>query len=102
MDEEIKATLHLIVDMIDTLGKKIDRLETRMDSLETRMDSLETRMDRLETRMDSLETRMDRMENDIKDIKLEQNKTNERLDTIASMYGSHEEAIRRLKSMKIL
>lgn len=95
MDDEIKSALYLIIDMIEGLGKKVDRLDERVGRLEERMD-------RLEQRMDSLEERMDRVEKDIKDIKEEQKKTNDRLDTIASMYGSHEEAIRRLKAMKIL
>ena len=60
------------------------------------------RIDGLEERMDRLEERMDRLEKDVSEIKEEQKIMNDRLDTIASMYGSHEEAIRRLKAKKIL
>lgn len=88
MDEEMKETLYQIVDMIDTLGTKVDKLEKRMGNLEERMDRMEERMDR--------------MENDIKDIKEEQKKTNDRLDVQAAMWGTHEEVIQQLKAKKII
>ena len=99
MDQEIREGFLKIIEMIEALERKVDKIGER---LEKRIDGLEERMDRLEERMDRLEERMDRLEKDVSEIKEEQKIMNDRLDTIASMYGSHEEAIRRLKAKKIL
>jgi outer membrane murein-binding lipoprotein Lpp len=88
MEQDIKDTLHLIVGMIDDLGKKVDRLETQVGSLETRMGRIEERMDRLEA--------------DVRDIKEGQRQTNDKLDAVISMYGDHEVFIRQLKMKKII
>ncbi len=92
MDQEIREGFLKIIEMIEALERKVDKIGER----------LEKRIDGLEERMDRLEERMDRLEKDVSEIKEEQKIMNDRLDTIASMYGSHEEAIRRLKAKKIL
>jgi chromosome segregation ATPase len=106
MDQETKNAFLKMVEMMEAIERKIDKvgedLGNRIGGLEERMDRLEERMDRLEERMDRLEERMDRLEQEVSEIKEGQKTMNDRLDTLASMYGPHEEAIRRLKAMKIL
>ncbi|MBB6216384.1 outer membrane murein-binding lipoprotein Lpp [Anaerosolibacter carboniphilus] len=88
MEQEIKDTLHLLVGMIDDVGKKVDRLEVRVGSLETRMDRFEERMDRLEE--------------EVQDVKEEQRRMNEKFDSVISMWSDHEVFIRQLKKKKII
>lgn len=81
MEQEIKDTLHLLVGMIDELGKKVDRLDTREERLEIRMDRLEA---------------------DVQDIKEEQKKMNDKFDAVISMWSDHEVFIRQMKMKKII
>ncbi len=87
-DQDLQHTLNQIVGMIDTLGKKVDNIQADVDVLKE------------DVRV--IKEDVDSMKKDIASMKAEQNEMNDRLDTIASMYGSHEEAIRRLKARKIL
>lgn len=61
-EKDLNKTLHLILDALVRIEKRLDSLEARVDALEKRMDSLERRMDALEKRMDVLEKRMDVLE----------------------------------------
>ncbi len=99
MDQETKNAFLKMVEMMEAIERKIDKVG---EDLGNRIGGLEERMDRLEERMDRLEERMDRLEQEVSEIKEGQKTMNDRLDTLASMYGPHEEAIRRLKAMKIL
>lgn len=57
-EEDLNKTLHLILDTLVRIEKRLDSLEARVDSLEKRMHSLEKRMGALEERVDALERRM--------------------------------------------
>ncbi|MFT9496997.1 hypothetical protein [Anaerosolibacter sp.] len=74
MEQGIKDTLHLLVGMIDELGKKVDRLDTRVE----------------------------RLEEEVQGIKEEQQKMNDKFDAVISMWSDHEVFIRQLKMKKII
>lgn len=88
VDKDVEIVLHKIVGMIEDVAKKVDNMQNTMDVMQKDIDAMKKDIDV--------------MKKDIDAIKQEQNEMNDRLDTIASMYGSHEEAIRRLKARKIL
>ena len=87
-DQDLQHTLNQIVGMIDTLGKKVDNIEVNVDAMKQDIDVM---------KQDIID-----IKKDVASMKAEQNEMNDRLDTIASMYGSHEEAIPMLKARKII
>ncbi len=94
-DQDLQHTLNQIVGMIDTLGKKVDNIQVSVDAMKQDIDTMKQDIDVM--KQDIID-----IKKDVASMKAEQNEMNDRLDTIASMYGSHEEAIRKLKARKIL
>lgn len=88
MEQEIKETLHVIVGMIEELGKKVDNLEKRVIGIEDRLDRIEDRLGKVETEMQGM--------------KAEQERMNEKLDVLSFAYGRHELAIQLLEKKKII
>ncbi|SNT18388.1 hypothetical protein SAMN05446037_10492 [Anaerovirgula multivorans] len=88
MEKDTKETLHVIVGMIEELGKKLDGVENKVD--------------RLEVKVDGLEAKVDRIEGEMQEVKIEQQKMNQKLDVLSSVYGRHDVAIQLLEKKKII
>lgn len=88
MEKEIKETLHVIVGMIEEVGKKVDGLEGRVQGIEREVQGIKVEMQEMKVEM--------------QEVKIEQQKMNEKLDVLSSAYGRHDIAIQLLEKKKII